>query len=368
MAWLSRSVVRMTLVAIATTLPACFAVAEIPPEIKIFFGPKAADDPQSPYANLLKFLDSAKTSIYGSVHEVDLVSVAERLARRADEKIDVQLVIENDWWKNAKNKAARQVLEKSKVRVFLDTKKSGLMHNKFFIVDNVRVWTGSTNLTETCMLFNPNNAVWVENKQVAANFFTEFDEQRQGKFGKKGSGKNNTPFPDVKVGNVRVRTYFSPEDEPMKHIIAAIDKSQKSIDVMCFVFSSPEICAAMKKAHQRGVKVRVLLDNLFSSPGATARWPCVPFNELKEAGVECKYDDEDSKLHHKVVIIDGKIVVTGSYNLSTNAATENDENVLLLESTDVADLYSKEFERLWKYYSGDPGVPPPLEKGDEDGV
>lgn len=339
------------------------------PAVQVFFGPKAADDQHSLLFNLLRFLDTGKRSIYGCVHEVDMIVVAEKLVEKAKSGVDVQLVVENDWWNGAKNKAARQVLERGKVKVFPDTKKSGLMHNKFFVVDGQRVWTGSTNLTETCLLYNPNNSLWIEDRRIAENYFAEFDEERSGKFGKKASGKNNTPHPDLTLtGGLRIETYFSPEDEPIPAIVRLIDSAEQRIDLMCFVFSSREICDALLAAHKRGVKVRVLLDNVFSSEAVTKRWACVPFKELKSAGVPCKYDDENSKLHHKVIIVDGQRVLTGSFNFSANAANENDENALILHSRAVARQYAAEFERLWNYYNGEPGQPPPPEKGDGDGV
>lgn len=335
--------------------------------VRAFFGPKPADDETGLLANLLKFLDTAKTSIHGSAHEVDMIVVAEKLAARAAAGVEVHLVVEAKWWDAAKNKAARKVLENSKVKVTPDTKKSGLMHNKFFVADGTRVWTGSTNLTSTCLLYNPNNAVWVESEKVAANFEAEFKEQAAGRFGKRGSGKSNTPNPIAQLDkDTTVTTLFSPEDEPVKAIVARIDRAKETLDIACFVFSSQEIAEAVVAAHKRGVKVRVLLDNMFSPPGATARWKYVPFKELKAAGVACKYDDEQAKLHHKLLVIDAKVVVTGSFNLSANAATNNDENLLVVESVKVGKVYAAEFERLWKQYSGDPGTPPPVEKGDDN--
>jgi len=333
--------------------------------IRVFFGPKAADDPTGLIHNLLKFLDSAKTSIHGSAHEVDMILVAEKLAERAAAGVEVHVVIEADWWESPKNKAARQVLAKSKVKVSPDTKKSGLMHNKFFIADGKRVWTGSTNLTQTCLLYNPNNAVWIDNDKVASNFESEFSDQAAGKFGKKGAGKNHTAHPIVRLDeSTAVTTLFSPKDTTLKSIVDVVDAAKETIDIACFVFSSREVGEAVLAAHKRGVKVRVLLDNVFSSPAATASWKYVPFNELKRAGVSCKYDDEASKLHHKFVVVDRKVVITGSFNLSASAAADNDENLLIVESAAVAKQYSGEFERLWKLYHGDPGESPPPEKGD----
>jgi phosphatidylserine/phosphatidylglycerophosphate/cardiolipin synthase-like enzyme len=52
-------------------------------------------------------------------------------------------------------------------------------------------------------------------------------------------------------------------------------------------------------------------------------------------------------MHHKVIIIDDQIVITGSYNFSKSAKTRNDENTLVIHSPEIAGLYREEFERVW---------------------
>ena len=199
------------------------------------------------------------------------LSVAEKLADKASRGIDVRLVVESKWWSSPKNKAAREVLERSKVKVFPDTKESGLMHNKFFIVDGKRAWTGSTNLTETCMLYNPNASVWMELPNIAKSFDAEYLEQEHGKFGKKESGKDNTPFKRVDYRSGSVQVYFGPEDKPLDAMIEQINRARRTLDVMAFVFSSQDAAEAMLRAHKRGVKVRVLLDNNFKPDGEIGR-------------------------------------------------------------------------------------------------
>ena len=339
-----------------------------PIPVRAFFGPKPADDPDGLLPNLLKFLDTAKTTLHASCHEVDMILVAEKLAERAAAGVEVRVVVESQWWAAAKNKAARQVLERSKVVVIPDAKKSGLMHHKFFVADGTRVWTGSTNLTETCLLYNPNNSVWVEGPAVAALFEAEFAGQAAGKPRRRTAADRLAPLPPaVRLdADTAVTALFSPGDGPVRAVVERIDGARESVDVACFVFSSKAVGEAVKAAHARGVTVRVLLDNVFASPRATARWKYVPFNELTAAGVACKYDDEASKLHHKVVIVDRKVVVTGSFNLSASAAADNNENMLVIESPAVAKRYAAEFDRLWALYHGDPGDVPPLEPGDAD--
>jgi phosphatidylserine/phosphatidylglycerophosphate/cardiolipin synthase-like enzyme len=56
-------------------------------------------------------------------------------------------------------------------------------------------------------------------------------------------------------------------------------------------------------------------------------------------------------MHHKFMIIDGKIVVTGSYNWSYSAEEKNDENLVVILSPNTAKLYETEFNRIWSQAS-----------------
>jgi phosphatidylserine/phosphatidylglycerophosphate/cardiolipin synthase-like enzyme len=63
--------------------------------------------------------------------------------------------------------------------------------------------------------------------------------------------------------------------------------------------------------------------------------------------VAVRQDGNPRTFHHKVFVIDDKIVVTGSLNFSNNADDSNDENVVVVTNTDIATLYLQEFERRW---------------------
>ncbi len=63
--------------------------------------------------------------------------------------------------------------------------------------------------------------------------------------------------------------------------------------------------------------------------------------------MKVRRDGNGSFLHHKVVIVDERIVITGSLNFSDNANDSNDENVIIVDNADIAALYLQEFERVW---------------------
>jgi phosphatidylserine/phosphatidylglycerophosphate/cardiolipin synthase-like enzyme len=57
-------------------------------------------------------------------------------------------------------------------------------------------------------------------------------------------------------------------------------------------------------------------------------------------------DGNKYTMHHKVIIIDESIVITGSYNFTKAADVENDDNVIIIHSPSLAQLYLQEFDRV----------------------
>ena len=100
------------------------------------------------------------------------------------------------------------------------------------------------------------------------------------------------------------------------------------------------ILEALLQARRRGAEVKVLLEtrNLGTSREEA----------LLEEGLEVRQDANPYTMHHKVMLLDGTYVVTGSYNFSVRAHEVNNENLLVLKSPSLAERYRKEVLRLWE--------------------
>ena len=134
---------------------------------------------------------------------------------------------------------------------------------------------------------------------------------------------------------------FSATEDCESLLIGLIEKARKSIHIMIYSFTLDELSEALIEAKNRGVDVKVVIEaeNAFSKGSE--------YRKLLEGGVDVKLDGNPSLMHHKVMIIDGKIIVTGSYNWSWSAENKNDENLVILESAEAASLYEAEFQRVW---------------------
>lgn len=120
-----------------------------------------------------------------------------------------------------------------------------------------------------------------------------------------------------------------------------IGKANETIRLMVMCITQDALAEALVDAHNRGIDIDIYIDNLYvSSPGSD-------FSYLQGAGIDIRSDDRGAFMHHKVMIIDDHIVVTGSYNWSASAEDRNDENTIILDSTSLAEIYMEEFNRLW---------------------
>jgi phosphatidylserine/phosphatidylglycerophosphate/cardiolipin synthase-like enzyme len=71
------------------------------------------------------------------------------------------------------------------------------------------------------------------------------------------------------------------------------------------------------------------------------------FAKLQAGGVDVLQDGNCYILHHKVIIIDERTVVTGSYNFTSSAERDNDENLVIVDDPAIARAYLEEFERVY---------------------
>jgi phosphatidylserine/phosphatidylglycerophosphate/cardiolipin synthase-like enzyme len=238
------------------------------------------------------------------------------------------------------NKHAKLVLDDrssnlSQLKGVIDSKYTQ-MHNKFCILDNQTVITGSMNPTFRDTSLNNNNLLIIHSKKIAETYNTEFDELFSGTF----SGGKATMQSRYYLNNDNIDVYFCPEDWCANKVLYALDTAQQSIDFMTFSFTHDKIGDLLIKKHKQGVVVRGVMERTQNSQYSELR-------RLNESGIAVRWDTNKGNMHHKVFIIDNSIVVTGSFNPSVNGDTKNDENMLIIESKELAQKYAAEFESLF---------------------
>lgn len=136
-----------------------------------------------------------------------------------------------------------------------------------------------------------------------------------------------------------IQVYFSPSDSPTAAIIETLDNAKESVHVQAYSFTSAPIAAALKRAHDRGIKVMVILDKSQVSEKYTSA------TFLKRAGIAVWIDSKHSIAHNKVMVVDGRTVITGSFNFTKSAEERNAENLLVITDGRIANQYLANWER-----------------------
>lgn len=127
---------------------------------------------------------------------------------------------------------------------------------------------------------------------------------------------------------------FTPPSGCSEKIIEEINNSKASIYVQAYGFTSKKIADSLINAHLRGVKVQVILDRSNMSKKGYSK-----LMDLKEAGINISLDIVPGIAHNKVMIIDEKKVITGSFNFTEAADKRNSENVIIIEDKETVKQY-----------------------------
>ncbi|MEN3047463.1 MAG: phospholipase D family protein [Candidatus Caldarchaeales archaeon] len=128
-------------------------------------------------------------------------------------------------------------------------------------------------------------------------------------------------------------------------IIDLINRANRSVLVAIFSFTRDDIAAALIRAKNRGVEVRVVMERERANESGSE------YRRLRDNRVDVRLDGNSDLMHHKFIVVDERLVITGSYNFSVAAEDRNDENVVVILSERVADRYRSEFERVWSLAS-----------------
>ena len=232
-------------------------------------------------------------------------------------------------------------LQEVDIPVIEDKDADSLMHHKFIVIDERYVWTGSYNTTYNGAYKNNNNVILIDSVALAHSFTQEFRELFSRMQVRKPSGKV-AAYPRVKLSDgTQISAYFSPKNDTISPLLKEIQSAEKSIHFMAFSFTHDRLGKAMRDRFEAGVDVQ----GVFEERQANNRY--AEYKSMKEAGLSVALDENSGAMHHKVIVIDGETVITGSYNFSKNAETRNNENLLIIKGNqEIAEAYTSEFQRI----------------------
>ena len=301
--------------------------------LNVYFSKPDVTNASGPELRLIAAIDQARISVDVAIYELSLKNVTESLIKAHQRDVRVRVLTDSDNfdWEQI------QALSRAGIAVKGD-QRSALMHNKFTVIDNKQVWTGSMNYTYKGAYRHDENLLQIDSIPAALNYTEEFAQLWAGIH-----RQVNASDSVFTVNNSTVKVYFSPDDHFRdQHLIPLLQGAKQSVHFMAFAFTSTDITSTLSNLKQQGVEIKGVVDS--SQAGSSY----AQYDDLKNENIDVLLDGNPQKLHHKVMIIDQRYVVTGSYNFSQSAETRNDENSVIIDNRNLAARYEQEFIRVYR--------------------
>jgi phosphatidylserine/phosphatidylglycerophosphate/cardiolipin synthase-like enzyme len=301
----------------------------------VFFAP--FDEPEK---QALCVLSTAKREVVIAHYNIRREGMIAKLVELKNRGVDVRVAVDEhnaaaDW------NVGDDALEAAGIEL-VRTKPGGsgaIMHLKVTVIDGEIAMTGSFNWNETAALANDENMLVFKDPEIVQRYRTQVLEV----LGEKARERQ----PPQATPNVRV--HFSPEEKTDAVIAAEIDRATTSLDVAMFTFTQATIAAAVQRAAQRGVAVRVVVER--KQTGMTT-----VDEGLERSGATlvrgANTIGQFSAMHQKYAIVDRRVVLTGATNWTNAGTRTNEEDLLVIDSPDVAVKYRKNFADLMSVYGG----------------
>jgi phosphatidylserine/phosphatidylglycerophosphate/cardiolipin synthase-like enzyme len=289
-----------------------------------------------PDGPLAEAIDAAQLSVDAALYSMSLYSIRQALVHARRRGVQVRVVMESD----NMDGSDPQALKDAGVPILGD-RREGLMHNKFLVIDRSEVWTGSMNMTKTGAYSDRNNIMRIRSTKVAADYEAEFNEMFvDDKFGSDRAVA--TPIPHIIIDGTPLDIYFSPDDHVQAALLDLLNNARSSIYFLSYSFTADPLSKAIQQRAKAGLTVAGVMDadQVRTNIGTE-------YDAFRMAGLDVRLDDEPGLMHHKVLIIDAQTVVMGSYNFTASAENNNDENLVVIVSPEIAAQYMQEFRRVY---------------------
>ncbi len=286
---------------------------------------------------IINSINKAKESIYFALYGVSgQDELFDALINAKNRGVEIKGVFDSDEY----GKSIYDDYQKySKHFDIISDSNSALMHNKFFIIDDKTVLTGSMNLSSTGSGgYNTNTLLKINSKEVALIYKKEFDQMRQGKFQKI---KEKLSLENISLNSSKISVYFSPNIAIERKICSLVENAKSEILVSAFYLTNQNIANSLILAKQNGAKIYIVLDAVGASN------PKSKHKILRNAGIKLKVENYGGKNHEKNILIDNKILISGSSNFSKSGYARNDENTLIITDFAISKNYREHFFKLY---------------------
>ena len=324
--------------------------------LELHLGPKTLGAPDDLDAVVRDFIDGADESLYIAVQELDSRSIADSILAVKARGVRVKMILEGDYlveeqpaadpWTPSGEYEENRIIHDAVLRAGIDVVTDlnpDIFHQKFAVRDpgesSAALLTGSANFTQTDTGTNLittgidagnnlNHVVILHGQSASGQYLDEFDRLRTGTFGPLHERQEAAPR-EFTLGGIRVKPLFAPRHGPEMEIMKQMLKARESVDFAMYTFAqSSGIDDTMMRLVSDDFAIRGVLDRTQGAQAWAATQP------LKDAGVEL-FENRSAgtgvrKVHHKLMVLDQRVTIVGSFNYTGPATTLNDENIIVL--------------------------------------
>ena len=307
-------------------------------EIEVYFNDPYKNSKDRTIQNMiLDDFKGAKKTIDLATYNYTDTKTAQALIDAVHRGVKVRLVVDEDNY----NKKVVDDLRDGGVKV-ISAQSNGLMHAKYIIIDGKVVISGSANMTLSSFSSDNNFMVRLESEEAAKVFTDEFEEMYLDLIFGEESPRSKAASSIKLSDGTTIYVRFSPDDGIDDMIEKLIAAANDSVYMLAYSFASRDIAERLQAADKDGLDVVVICED--SKAYTDGGGQCGP---LSEAGLAVYVDGyPDTLMHEKVIILDNSVVIAGSYNFTRSADKRNDEQVLVIQSSDIANQFLSEFDKI----------------------
>jgi phosphatidylserine/phosphatidylglycerophosphate/cardiolipin synthase-like enzyme len=291
---------------------------------------------------VLEAVAGAEETLEVAQYTFSVREIEDALLAAADRGVAIRIAI--DRGQDRDGTVARRLAEAGLAVRFVSGKPRGgdrppgLQHAKFLIADGDTLVTGSNNWSSTGTTINEENTAVISSSPedpLIAGFACHFEVMWDSR-------------PEDAIGCSSDLVAFTPGSAALGMLKDAIRGAERSVDVLMHHLVFDDLVTVLAQAAERGIAVRIVANHGDEGEHTGSRW-----DRLRAAGGAIRYKSSAPELfqlmHHKLAIVDDRVVINGSGNWSGSAFFNNYENFVRYADPAVVRRFRELFARLWDW-------------------
>ncbi len=299
-------------------------------------------------------IDQANVSVYAAVYGFNKQNIIDALVRAHERGVDVRLV--GDAGEYDRATPGYDKMEERKIPVQTGNQ-FHIMHNKFFVVDERFVYTGTGNISRSEFTFNNNHWVFFDHEGIAERFTQEFEQMFEGRFSAAKEPVDSPKHYDLGDG-LEAEIWFAPQDDAMGRILEELRAVEESIHFQIFAFTKDQVASEFINRHREGKQVQGVIDRsqlhgngqYHQGYRLLANGIDMRLDGNSNSAIPGDYQGGGGRMHTKTMFLDvdgdDPRVLTGSFNWSAAATISNDEVLVILRGDEITDLFRQEYDEI----------------------